>query len=121
MKTVVKTLPCSKREITFLIGQNAYENTDMIDKYGSDTDLWFHSYDGSSCHVIAKMPSFSETTCTAKEKKQIIKYGAFLCKYNTNKLRGEDEVLIRYTRLKNIDTLSSPGMVQANDTHSIFI
>lgn len=96
----------SNNTVTFHIGKDARDNTNIV-KNGNCDDLWFHADEYSSCHVVASMPN----NCTKKEKRQIIKAGALLCKQNTNKLRSERDVSIVYTKIKNITTTSTPGLV----------
>jgi predicted ribosome quality control (RQC) complex YloA/Tae2 family protein len=99
----------SNQPICYLIGQNAYENTEIIQQSKLE-DYWFHAELESSCHVVAVVPK----SYTKKDKQQIIKTGAFLCKYHTQKLRKEDEVAITYTKISNIHHTSIPGMVYIN-------
>ena len=56
MKTQVVYFDNIKKEITYLIGENAADNFIVIDASDFKTDIWFHSKEGSSCHVIAKIP-----------------------------------------------------------------
>ena len=117
MKTIYYTLPTSKRIITYHIGKNAKENTEVLIPSCAEEDLWFHAENESSCHVVALMQPHLQK----KEKHQLIKYGAYLCKYYTNKLRNEDEVVISFTRVKNLKTLCIPGMVEYTYSGSIII
>lgn len=55
MKTEVLFIPALNKEITFIIGENAQDNFDIIDDL-KPNDLWFHIHNESSCHVIASMP-----------------------------------------------------------------
>lgn len=55
MKTSSLFIQGLNREITFYIGQKQSENFDIID-LGKDDDIWFHSNNMSSCHVLAILP-----------------------------------------------------------------
>jgi len=106
MKTIDAFIQGLNREITFYIGQNQNENFDVIDT-GKPTDLWFHSNNISSCHVVAIIPEYIEK----KELKYIIKMGALLCKSNTNKLKSIANVEIVYSQIQNLVKTSVPGCV----------
>ena len=56
MKTVNIYFPEFKKEISYLIGQNARDNFAVIDE-GVDEDIWFHAKDDSSCHIICILPN----------------------------------------------------------------
>lgn len=105
----------SNNTIMFYIGKDANDNSDIV-RNGDDDDLWFHADDCSSCHVVAMMPD----KCTKKEKHQIIKAGALLCKKHTNKLRSIKEVPIIYTKLRNVVATSTPGLVQHTNGNIIY-
>lgn len=107
MKTEKLFLQGLNREITFYIGENQNENFDVIDK-GSQYDLWFHSNEMSSCHVVAIIPE----DLSKKDKKYIIKTGALLCKINTNKLKLQNNIEIVYAQLKDIEKTNIPGCVK---------
>ena len=103
--------------ITYYVGRNACENTEIILPLCTEDDMWFHAENCSSCHVVALMPP----NLNKKEKHQLIKIGARLCKHYTNKLRNEEEVAISYTRVRNVRPLPTPGMVSFNQGNSIII
>jgi predicted ribosome quality control (RQC) complex YloA/Tae2 family protein len=105
----------SKNTILFYIGKYANDNSDVV-RNGDNEDLWFHAEDCSSCHVVAMMPD----KCTKKEKHQIIKSGALLCKKYTNKLRSIKNVPIVYTKLRNLVHTSTPGLVQHTNGNIIY-
>jgi hypothetical protein len=66
--------------------------------------------------VVAMMPD----KCTKKEKHQIIKSGALLCKKYTNKLRSIKNVPIVYTKLGDIVPTSTPGLVHHTNGKIIY-
>ena len=86
MKTFTFEL-LSGQDIEFVIGQNARENTQIIQE-SSPQDIWVHAGDGvSSCHVIAQLPDDDSIEITKRDRLMIAKKGAVLCKENTNKLK----------------------------------
>ena len=107
MKTEVLFIKGLNREITFYIGRQKNENFDVIDK-GDENDLWFHSNESSSCHVVAIIPA----NLTSKEKRYIIKTGGFICKKYTSKLKNVPNVEIIYTEVKNIEKTNIDGCVK---------
>lgn len=116
MKTEVLFLQGLNREITFYIGQNKNDNFDVIDK-GDPDDLWFHANEVSSCHVVANIP----TDISKKDRRYIIKAGAFLCKKYTNKLNCINDVEIIYTEVKNIEKTQYVGCVKISNGKKIII
>lgn len=115
MKTHTITLS-TKQDILFYIGESAGDNMIVIEK-GNENDYWFHAKDSSSCHVVAIMPE----KYTKKEKHQIIKAGARLCKQYTNKLRKQDKIMITYTKRKNIQITDITGSVVCSEGNQIFV
>ena len=69
MKTEIVYFENIKEEITFYIGKNDKDNFDVID-IGKPNDIWFHSNEGSSCHVIAKIPE----NININKKKNVYNY-----------------------------------------------
>jgi predicted ribosome quality control (RQC) complex YloA/Tae2 family protein len=104
------------KEITFWIGTSKQDNDDMIDK-ASENDIWFHAKNISSCHIICKIP----VGIDKKEMKYIIKKGAFLCKNNTNKLKGSQNLEIIYCPIKNITKTDIVGCVSVNSEKTIIV
>ena len=106
MKTEIVYFCNIKEEITFYIGKNDKDNFDVIDM-GEPNDIWFHSNEGSSCHVVAKIPE----DINKKKMFTIIKKGALLCKENTNKLKSQSNHVFMYTYVKNVVKTDVPGSV----------
>lgn len=104
------------REITFLIGNNAHENFDILDQ-SNGNDIWFHAKDYPSCHVIAKIPFEMNRNIL----KPIIKKGALLCKQNTNKLLLIKNLKIIYTEVNNIKKTNVIGTVNVSNKKEIII
>jgi predicted ribosome quality control (RQC) complex YloA/Tae2 family protein len=105
-------------EITYYIGQNSKENFDVIDK-GFEDDLWFHSKNESSCHVVALLPT--DLTLEKEEINMIIKEGATLCKMHTNKISNLKNIPIIYTEIKNITKTKEKGKVLTKNTKTIIV
>lgn len=101
--------------INFYIGKSKNDNFEVIDK-GNLNDLWFHAKNISSCHVIAIIPDIINDK---KNLKYIIKTGAFLCKNNTNKLKGLQNIEITYTKIKNIIKTEIQGQVEVLESKVI--
>jgi len=114
MKTETILIQGLKRQIIFYIGKSQNENFEVIDN-ARKTDIWFHAKDISSCHVVCEMP----TIINRKELYYIVKTGAFLCKQNTNKLKGLKNVEIIYTKIENVTKTSVPGCVLTQNTKTI--
>jgi predicted ribosome quality control (RQC) complex YloA/Tae2 family protein len=117
MKIESRHIQSLNREITYLVGTNAQDNFDIIDESDED-DLWFHISDYSSCHVIAKMPQ--DITLDKKQKLQIIKQGALICKQNS-KYKSEPNLDIIYTNISNVIKTNVIGQVQALNVKHIII
>lgn len=116
MKTKTLFIQGLNKNITFHIGQNKNDNFDIIDLAKPD-DLWFHSNNDSSCHVVAILPEDIEK----KDLRYIIKIGAMLCKTNTNKLKSLSDVEIIYTQIKNVKKTLVPGCVKLINKKLIII
>ena len=116
MKTQVIYFDNIKKEITYLIGENAADNFAVIDASDSETDIWFHSKDGSSCHVVAKIPF---QRLNKKELMTICKKGGLLCKLNTPKLKKQSNVEIIYTKISNITKTNIDGLVHTTNTKTL--
>lgn len=115
MKTQVVYFDNIKKEITYLIGENAADNFAVIDASNNPkTDIWFHSNEGSSCHVVAKIPG----QLNKKELLTICKKGGLLCKLNTPKLKKQANVEIIYTKICNITKTNIDGLVHTTDTNT---
>ena len=104
------------KEVTFWIGTSKEDNDKMIDK-ASPQDIWFHSNNNSSCHVIFRLTN----DIKKKEIKYIVKIGALLCKSNTNKLKSEYKTEIVYCPLNNITKTDMIGCVSVSNGKYITI
>ena len=114
MKTEIVFIQSLKSEIVFYIGTSKNDNFKVIDA-GNSNDLWFHSKNDSSCHVVCKITE----DLNKKDLIHIIKMGAFLCKKNTNKLKNIQNVEFIYTQIKNITKTKNEGCVLTTNTKTI--
>ena len=103
-----------RKEFTYYIGQNEVDNFKIIDMSNPD-DIWFHSSDNSSCHVILRITE----PINKKELQTVCKKGALLCKENTNKLKKLSNVEFIYTYIKNIVKTEKNGCVITQNTKKI--
>ena len=101
--------------ITFYIGKNAKDNFDILD-ISKSNDIWFHSNEYSSCHVIAKI---NDIKISKKEEHSVIKNGCILCKANTNKLKNINSTEIIYTYVKNVKKDKVLGSVLCSKAKSL--
>ena len=106
-----------KREITYHIGTNSQDNFDVID-VSTPYDLWFHTKDGSSCHVVAKVSEITEKL-NKKELLTICKKGAAICKANTNRVKKNQNVEFIYTNINNVIKTSTLGCVTIQNEKTI--
>lgn len=88
---------------TILIGQNATDNTEIVQS-ASQHDTWFHVENNPSCHVLLKYDS------SMKVPLQVLKRCAYLCKINS-KAKYEKLSNIIYTRASNVIPTNIPGKV----------
>lgn len=94
-------------KIRIIIGENAKENTDLINKNKNiDHTFWFHLKDYPSPHLIL----FNDTSELNKET--IIKCCNLVKLYSKKEYRYQRNIGINYTKLKNVITTKTPGLVQ---------
>ncbi len=105
-------------DITFIIGQNAAENFQIIDDSQSD-DLWFHVSEFPSCHVVAKINDIMDNI-NRKDMKYVVKQGAVLCK-QYSKYKSVKNLDIIYTEISNVQKTSIIGSVITSNTKNITI
>ena len=105
--------------ITYLIGQNANENDQLI-RSANENDLWFHSDGLPSCHIISKIPDELNIIINKnkKIKQQFLKKGCLLVKENTNALKREHNKLdFIVCKKSDLILLKEPGKVQCNNVY----
>ena len=118
MRTINIHFPEINKEISYLIGKNKRDNFAVIDE-GVEDDLWFHSEDGSSCHVVCILPN--ELILTEQQKRLLVQKGAEICKKFTRKLTCLHKVPILYTEIKNVTKTKTLGLVNAINTNTIIV
>jgi len=117
MKIISRFIPSLNREIPYLVGTNQQDNFDTIDE-SEEFDLWFHLNGHSSCHVVAKIPP--DIKLDKKQKLQIVKQGALICKQNS-KYKSETNLEIIYTTISNITKGTVIGQVNASNVKYITV
>jgi predicted ribosome quality control (RQC) complex YloA/Tae2 family protein len=111
-------IPKLNLDITFIIGQNAAENFQIIDDSQPD-DLWFHVAEFPSCHVIAKINDIM-ANINRKDIKYIVKQGAILCK-QYSKYKSVKNLEIIYTEISNVQKTNVIGSVITSNTKNVTI
>ena len=104
-------------EMEFWIGQNAQDNTELIEK-ADESDLWFHVSDSPSCHVVARIASL---TLDKKQLKYIVKQGAILCKQHTKSVASLKNVAFMYAYICDVEVTDVPGSVLTKNTKTVVI
>jgi predicted ribosome quality control (RQC) complex YloA/Tae2 family protein len=94
-------------EYVIFIGTNKHENFELIDA-SDETDVWFHVENEPSGHLIIK-----NNGSLRDIPKQVIKYGAYLCKINS-KAKTQKQCSIMYTELKNVSKTNVIGQVNVS-------
>jgi len=133
-RVVTKYIPSLKKSIVYKIGSDAKNNFELIGEADKD-DLWFHLKGTSSCHVIACLKNITYTTLDddmpncydlnfdeleTKQKQQIIKQGALLCK-QYSRLKSMKNVEIIYTKIEHIEKLDVIGSVLTCQEKTIIV
>ena len=96
-----------QKEYIILIGENAKDNTELV-KESEPDDIWFHLEKESSPHIILKS-NFTNEIFEQEYLKQVAsKLYKFKIKHNC------DNVI--YTRIKNVKTTKTPGLVETSNT-----
>jgi predicted ribosome quality control (RQC) complex YloA/Tae2 family protein len=123
-RTVTRFIPSLKINLVYKVGSNAKNNFELIDQ-ADPNDLWFHLHNEASCHVIACFKNIQYTTrddelpncydinfdyLEKKEKQQIIKQGALICK-QYSKLKSAKNVPIIYTKIEDVQKTDVVGSV----------
>lgn len=94
-------------DTNIIIGENAQENWDLLDK--NENYLWFHLKSFPSCHIILE---------TEEPTKEMIVKAASLCKLHT-KYRNIPNLKINYTPIKNIKKADKVGSVTFNSNRKV--
>jgi predicted ribosome quality control (RQC) complex YloA/Tae2 family protein len=133
-RTVTRYIPSMNVNIIYKIGKNDEGNFNLIDESDKD-DLWFHINNKPSCHVIARLQNIRFTTqdndlpnyydihfdtLENKQKQQIIKQGALICK-QFSKFKSEKNIKVDYTKIKNVFKTEIIGSVMAIKSKFIIV
>ena len=117
MKKEAILIPAVNRTITFIIGENAQDNFDIIDN-AKHNDIWFHVHNESSCHVIASIPT--DEKFNKKQINKIVIQGACICKKNS-KFNSSKDLQIVYSNVCNVVKTHITGQVQVVNAKYITI
>ena len=109
-------IPALAKSITYRIGKSQQGNDALLD-LARPIDIWFHLAGDSSPHVIANM---DDTPLNKKQRLQIIKQGALLCKQHSRK-KSEKDVEIVYCNVADIEKTNVPGTVIAHKSKYIVV
>ena len=98
-------------DISYVIGENANDNWNILDIYSNINNkyIWFHLNSFSSPYVI--MLSSNNIECN-------LNYGAFLCKNNT-KYKNIQNLKICYTTLSKLKKTEKIGEVEIKGKKNI--
>ena len=134
MRIVTRYIDSCNETFIYKVGRNAKNNYEIIDESHPE-DIWFHLSNDSSCHVIAVLnldhynsihndvnnPEKMNIRYNAKQKSQIIKQGALICKQYSNKYKSQKNVEVIYTNIENVYKTNRVGTVVTTKTKSIFV
>lgn len=103
---VIKGTTPEPNELDYVLGQNAKENSEIVDK-ASINDIWFH-LDGDlpSPHLILQWPH----TKLGKLPRQIIYFCADIVKQHS-KFKHLNKVTVMYGPRRHVQTTTTPGQV----------
>jgi predicted ribosome quality control (RQC) complex YloA/Tae2 family protein len=133
-RIVTRYIPTLKLNVVYKVGKDEYNNHQIIDESDKE-DIWFHIKNSSSCHVIAclkniafnryddELPNYYNIdfdTLDKKQKLQVIKQGALLCK-QFSKLKNQKNLEIIYTKIENVFKTEPVGSVISYKTKTIII
>ena len=108
------TYTFDKIEYNINIGHNSHNNWKIID-LAKKTDVWFHTENGASSHVIL------ESILPIKDiPRQVLKRCCCLCK-TYSKSKSVTKCPIVYTTIDNIVKTDIIGQVISKNTHKIII
>lgn len=133
-RIVTRYIPTLKLNVVYKVGKDADNNYQIIDESDKE-DIWFHIKNSSSCHVIAclknikfnrydnELPNYYNIdfdTLDKKQKQQVIKQGALLCK-QFSKLKNQKNLEIIYTKIENVFKTETVGSVILYKTKTIIV
>lgn len=106
MKTILIYIDELNIEMTLLIGQNKYENDQLI-KTSDQNDIWFHLENMSGPHFVLKMND--NDNIIKKVPKKYLNHIASLFRQYKSGLYSKYNVI--YTEIKNIKLTDEIGTV----------
>ena len=133
-RIVTRFIPSLKLNVIYKIGKNAENNFEILDQ-SNKQDVWFHVNNSSSCHVIAclknikfnryddELPNYYDIdfdSLDKKQKLQIIKQGAILCK-QFSRLKNEKNVEIIYAKIEDVHKTDTMGSVITSNSKKVVI
>ena len=133
-RIVTRFIPSLKLNVIYKIGKNAENNFEILDQ-SNKQDVWFHVSNSSSCHVIAclknikfnryddELPNYYDIdfdSLDKKQKLQIIKQGAILCK-QFSRLKNEKNVEIIYAKIEDVHKTDTMGSVITSNSKKVVI
>jgi predicted ribosome quality control (RQC) complex YloA/Tae2 family protein len=133
-RIVTRYIPTLKLNVVYKVGKDADNNYQIIDESDKE-DIWFHLKNSSSCHVIAclknikfnryddELPNYYNIdfdNLDKKQKQQVIKQGALLCK-QFSKLKNQKNLEIIYTKIENVYKTETVGSVISYKTKTIIV
>jgi len=118
MKIVEKFIDPLQKNFRFVVGQNAQENFDIIDR-ADGNDYWFHVQNEPSCHVICDL-SNNTIEYDKKQLRYILKQGAVVCK-QFSKYKSIKDLTIVYTQIKYVAKTNTIGTVSVENGKTIVI
>ena len=133
-RIVTRFIPSLKLNVIYKIDKNAENNFEILDQ-SNKQDVWFHVNNSSSCHVIAclknikfnryddELPNYYDIdfdSLDKKQKLQIIKQGAILCK-QFSRLKNEKNVEIIYAKIEDVHKTDTMGSVITSNSKKVVI
>ena len=133
-RIVTRFIPSLKLNVIYKIGKNAENNFEILDQ-SNKQDVWFHVNNSSSCHVIAclknikfnryddELPNYYDIdfdSLDKKQKLQIVKQGAILCK-QFSRLKNEKNVEIIYAKIEDVHKTDTMGSVITSNSKKVVI
>ena len=102
--------------IPYYIGRDKEDNFHILD-LASPNDIWIHTSENSSSHVIISIPN--DIKFSKKQLRIILKKGMAFCKQYTNKVHDKKNVEFIYTKVKNVVKTEKLGEVMISNEKKI--
>jgi predicted ribosome quality control (RQC) complex YloA/Tae2 family protein len=104
---IIKEIQEDGTEITYLIGENANDNSGLINRL-SQNDIWIHLRNLSSPHVVIKSDGDAISDMKPQYRTRILKQGCFLC-HQGSKYKNSQNVAFIWTEGRYVSHGSKPG------------